>query len=152
MFLFLSSLAIANQYSHFATWENPPDIYICGKNTQTIQEVKKSIEYWQNLGYNFGEIKKYQTCQKQIPGAIIIKNEYFENKQGNTYIEKYYYGHEPNKEYIDFVIVRLNNETKLYNNENKESLIHEMGHALGIDHVHNKSDIMYPYTRTNITN
>ena len=29
--------------------------------------------------------------------------------------------------------------------ENLDSLIHELGHAIGIGHVLNKRDVMYPY-------
>lgn len=149
MFLFLINLANASHYEHFATWEKSPDIYICGQNTQSIQEVKESIKYWKLLGYNFGSIKKQHNCPKQINGAIIIKNKYFNNKQGNTYIKEYYYTDNVSKKYLDFAIIDLNNKINLYPNENKESLTHELGHALGIDHVHNKNDIMFPYANSN---
>jgi len=32
-----------------------------------------------------------------------------------------------------------------YPGENKKSLTHEIGHALGISHVHDRGDIMFPY-------
>lgn len=147
MFLILINLSFAGKYEHFATWEEKPSIYICGKNTQTVKEVKESLQYWQNLGYDFGAIKKQSACPEKILGSIIIKNKYFDAKQGNTYVEKYIYTNIPNKNYLEFAIIELNNEINLYDNENRESLTHEIGHALGIDHVHDRKDIMFPYTK-----
>ena len=147
MYLFLINLAYAN-YSHFATWESKPDIIICGDINVTISEVKSAIQYWTKLDYKFNSIKKQNICpvfQKEY--SILIKNKHFQNKQGSTYIEFYHYDEKPHIKYIDYAIVELNQNTKLYAGENKESLTHELGHALGIDHVHNIKDIMYPYTR-----
>lgn len=59
-----------------------------------------------------------------------------------------------NYEYADNNIIKLSNieismqsagEEKLTDGVVKATIIHELGHAIGLDHSNDKNDIMYPY-------
>ena len=143
--LITANIALGN-YEHFAVWESKPDIVICESDHITKNEVIKSLEYWQKLGYHFSSVEKTLKCPSNKFKKIIITEKKFENKQGNTNVKMYRY-HDHEAKYLSEAMVELNQADQRYPGENRESLVHELGHALGIDHVENVDDIMFAYTR-----
>lgn len=142
--LTLTSFALGG-YDHFATWEIRPEIYLCESSLTTKNMLASSIQDWKDMGYKFGEIHLSKSCPSNKEGKIIIREKQFTQKQGNTEVFTYHYG--DHVQHVDYAIVEINQKIQLYTGENKESLTHELGHALGIDHVRDKNDIMYPYTK-----
>jgi len=152
MIILLTVLGLASaseaHYEHYATWENVPKIITCGKKAPSIKEVNESLEYWRSLGYSFNTvITKKERCEDvtMMKGSIIVKNKYSSKRQGYTTTTKYAYSNNLKKQYVHHSIIEVNQEVVLYPSENKESLTHEIGHALGINHVNNVRDVMFPY-------
>lgn len=152
MFLLLfSTNLLADVYKHTAKWEYIPEIISCGNNAVDVNFIHDSLKYWLGRGYEFGKVNKYEKCPKEMVGKIIIKNELLVNtkEEGTTRIQLYAYRGDMEKEYIDYALIRINQYSSLSINENQDTLTHEMGHALGIEHTHKKEDIMYPYIGLN---
>lgn len=145
MIILITTGIVLADYNHFATWETQPGIIICESKNISKKHVEISLKHWQDLGYKFDKIQKKDTCPSKELGKIIITEKYFEDKQGLTNVKTYKYMNDQKNDYIDQATVQINQKIELSPEENKESLTHEIGHALGIDHVNDKWDIMYPY-------
>lgn len=149
LLLFTTSLAAAGKYNHVSFWRKTPDILICGDNQPDKDFVSNSLEYWENLGYQFGKIESTKKCPKNPGdkyGKIVVRSKYFSSLQGETEIIGYK-DSRVNKEYIHYATVELNQQVSLYKGENLDTLTHEIGHAIGITHVQNACDIMYEYSQ-----
>ncbi len=59
------------------TWKFPPDILICDRGPVTVNRVERAVQYWDRLGYKFGNIIQaprghYGCASGQIPYNTIM--------------------------------------------------------------------------------
>ena len=141
--LITTLISNANAYEHYATWESTPQVITCGANMTKKEEVNKSLDYWRTRGYKFKEVVESVSCPEPKPGLIIVKTQSFPDRQGLTKTTCYTYAGDT-REYVDYAVVKVNKDQSLYPKENIETLAHELGHALGIGHVDDHEDIMFP--------
>lgn len=141
MFLLsLLSLCFASDYDYWGHWHVVPDIVVCQSAHVDIEDVHAAVDYWETKGYEFGNIYIWKVCDQSMlqdtikispPGKHINVDKHFGYTSVNTI------------GYNDDIINSSLIEMTVRGTHHKEVIIHEMGHALGIKHTHEKSDIMY---------
>ena len=131
------------------TWHKdfqPTFVFCINKSKTSLLVYKEAIQYWKSKGYVIGTSDK-------------IKIEYCENSHddlgkirlaGEEGLEDGYFG-VTNRQLIDVTMVNGDVEThvgsayirieKEYSND-LNMVIHELGHALGINHKHEKNSVM----------
>ena len=159
LLLLLTTNSIANAGSEWTngvfpdeTWHKdfqPTFVYCINKTTTNLLVYKEAIQYWKSKGYVSGTSDK-------------IKIEYCENSHddlgkimlaGEEGLEDGYFG-VTNRQLIEVTMVNGDVEThvgsayirieKEYSND-LNMVIHELGHALGINHKHEKESVMNAY-------
>tara|TARA_B100000131_G_scaffold101752_3_gene98800 strand:+ start:222 stop:863 length:642 start_codon:yes stop_codon:yes gene_type:complete len=122
-------------------WVTTPDIIICDR-VVPIRKVKAAVEFWNRLGYTFGEIKEesdaYQ-CMQQRTNEIVFKLPSTIIPIGDnlavtrTYIEK-------NQR------INLRAEIYIWPRSHQKILVieHELGHAIGWSHTGISYHLMNP--------
>jgi predicted Zn-dependent protease len=143
LFLIANALAYTkSDFHHIGYWESPPDIIICEDAKVDITIIKSSIEFWKKIGYNLNSDPKKKQCGNNIhtPGEIRITG------QRNLDTVRYYamtdrnYYEKNSNSFMLSANIKIGNDS----DNNLELLIHELGHAIGIDHeTHDKSHIMH---------
>tara|TARA_A100001011_G_scaffold359005_1_gene405192 strand:+ start:670 stop:1116 length:447 start_codon:yes stop_codon:yes gene_type:complete len=138
MFLLaLIASTFAADYEYFATWRVAPDVVYCENSNIEIEYVQDAIEYWKSRGHEFGEISTRKHCDGK-PEKYVIKFA----PADDTIDTVHTYGHTElnwTYRYLDNAVIKLSHEGMT----DYEVVVHETGHALGIDHYHVKTDIMY---------
>ena len=122
-------------------WENPPIVVNCYYSIFKNERIKESVDYWIEKGF---DIAFYESnpikdiCKKdKVEGIILVKiARYDELEKGVLGFTKRYssYGK------IQSATIYIEYGTFTYPN----LLEHELGHALGLDHVNIKGNIMHP--------
>ncbi len=127
-------------------WIIPPDIVICDR-VATIQRVQKAVNFWKRLGYEFGTITKNNdalSCHgKEEYGKIRImlpdNSRDMSNELAITLTDRLVTTSEAVS--ADIIIHSFAVGKELV-------LEHELGHALGWQHINKPGHLMYPeYTR-----
>ena len=130
-FLILCSHAYAPKS---LSWTKNPSIFICKESKVKVEDVKAAAKFWQNKGHQFGEIKHVEDCDKFRYGYIIfIGDENLDSRYAGM-TEVFEYGDRITSAYI---------EIWDSNSRNLKVITHELGHAIGYDHVDNIYNIMY---------
>jgi hypothetical protein len=136
----LISLCFATEYQYWGHWNEPPTVALCDSTNMPWQDVRKAMDYWESRGYEFGDFLFWDKCSnKKIKGVIKI------TPPGNYIDVTKHYGYTTvrtvgvNDDIITSSIIEMAHDGI----DNSEVIIHEMGHALGIKHVSDTSDIMY---------
>jgi len=121
-------------------WNIKPVIRICADTNVSVVRVDKAIQYWEKLGYRFDGIYKSYTpmCFEPRYGEILISIPDV-GFDGEHMAATRLYTSTKTKEIIKAKIFILPK------NASKERVLeHEIGHALGWKHYHQRYHMMHP--------
>ena len=143
--LLFSVLSFASEYEILGHWRKDPRVIYCKDSGVSLDHVKDAMEYWQKKGFNTGELTIKDACD------INYQYSYIKIVKPSTVNGDIHYAHtdmQISSNRIDYAVIQVSSEGSRY----YETILHEMGHALGIDHVSDSSDIMYRYHLDSWTN
>jgi len=135
--MFWIDIAVAKPYSFLGKWYFTPDVSICENSHVKIEDVQMAVQYWKEKGYELGHVIKKENCTKKYPHGLIQ----FNDPKGEVDTVRTF-GHSQLSQQgdrITSVSIQISSEGAAY----YEVIVHELGHALGIDHVDDRTDIMY---------
>ena len=139
MLLFIINLAFAGDYEFLGRWHTLPDVTVCPNSNVDIDDVENAVDYWKTRGHDFGDIYEKSRCDSKYPDGVIQFND-----PKNEVDTSRSFGHSQVQEY-NHVITSVSIQISEEGSRNYEVVVHELGHALGIYHVDDKTDIMYIY-------
>ena len=125
---------------HAWFWETTPTIEICPDSNITTQKISKTLDYWKSRGVDVAidKIEKVDHCDldKRNVTQVMGNRDLRPTEHGRTNVKWYFYGHTKYDStlYIKASRIQLPNE-KL---SNETIVLHEFGHALGLDHTNDK--------------
>jgi hypothetical protein len=124
-----------DNYEFYAKWQSNPDIYVCKDAKVNKETIGFAVKFWQKRNIRFGSINFNANC-KNVKG-IKIKGQNDLNtfdRFGETSLKK-------RGEYLVSAEILISDSYS----DDPELITHELGHAIGILHTEEKSDIMYTY-------
>lgn len=143
LFLVVNAMAYTkSDFDHIAKWQQQPQIVMCSDTKVKKENLQKAIGFWQQAGYNISNNITEKYCGHDLYVANEIRIAGQRNLDTVRYYgmtERQYYG-ENNQTYLLAANIKFGNNDA----DNLELIIHELGHALGIEHEkHDESHIMH---------
>lgn len=123
-------------------WSTPPDIIICKELMFNRERVFESVKFWESLGHVFGEIYDIRCDFLEMKaGAIFLVNPGagYDFKHLSNTITTYAVFKDGHREIVAAQINMTFNAKST-----KRILEHEIGHALGYQHISRRGHIMHP--------
>jgi len=127
-------------------WNDPPDIRVCKSARVTKTRVEAAVRFWERLGYSFGEIIMDQSTGICTPRMFEIlfrlpQQSDFQRKDLSSHLactltHRMQSNSEIVKAEIFFIAITDSNRPLM--------MEHEIGHALGWQHVNSSYHIMHP--------
>lgn len=122
-----------------------PDVVICD-DFISLSQVKRSLKFWENIGYTFGDVRvgePYNDCMHEEPDRGVIRIslptadqfKLLHDRLAVTHTTKF----RKTGEIISVQIIMHD-----FAKNKKLTLEHEIGHALGWDHINKEGHIMNP--------
>ena len=129
-------------------WSDPPDVRVCQGSGVSAARVRRAIEYWQRLGYEFGDVtveseSGYLCMRGGLAGEITIRLPTNETPLGENLALTRNMILTQSREILKSIIYIMP-----YSASKPLVLEHEIGHALGWRHYNRSYHIMHStYTR-----
>ena len=120
-------------------WETEAKIVLCDDAKITKLKLLKAIWFWNKVGFEVSANIVEKKCESEHQlGEIRVTN------QRDLDLQKYYGFTE--RKMLDTTLLAATIKIADASSDNLKLIIHELGHALGIQHTHfDKSHIMNPY-------
>lgn len=116
-------------------WDEPPEVILCDSSTHSFDDVLEVVSRYEERGHKFGDIIELSMCpEENVPGWIVIKD-------AGTKIRYSEMGHAHSKFNTETGKI-LSSSIETRKDSDILVLEHEMGHALGYDHVNRSGHIM----------
>jgi len=140
--MLLTSNAHGDDYVQSRKWNVTPKIMICKNSKTTVQSVKSAANFWKKEGYSIGSIVKEKNaeCNDNYEYGYILISGNYHLDTSEKYGETTPWLIQGTKTQVGATV----DLSSLHAN-NVKLLRHEIGHGLGLDHVHVVSNVMYPY-------
>lgn len=120
-------------------WKENPTVIVCPSSPYSLEEVKGVVTNYKERGHTFDEVLEFTDCPGfNIPGWIMIK-------PAGQNIGMDEAGHATTR-YDSATGEIISSTIEIFNPYNILVLEHELGHALGYQHVNRRGHIMYPNT------
>ena len=113
-------------------------VSVCDKNIDT-DILKDAIIFWKEQGY---KISDNVSCNRKSLNVINFYSRKEKPTNNWAVTQNYVFLNEEDKHYVVKSNVTVYDIPHRYK---KEVYFHEMGHALGLDHSDQRSDVMYKY-------
>ena len=146
MFLFLSLLGIKSSFAYERDdfyqalfWDMKPRIVLCDDAKVHKYDLTRAISFWNRAGYGVStEIIEKECESDYLLGEIRVTS------QRDLDLQKYYGLTE--RKMSEEVLFAATIKIEDASSNSLKLIIHELGHALGIEHSHfDRSHIMHPH-------
>jgi len=139
------------EFDTIAIWENKPTVVLCHDSLVDEENLDSALNFWNNLGFKSSEKIEKKYCGDKL----LVQNEIRITSSRDLDTVRYYgltdrEYYTINKTTAGMRSASIKLDAKYANNI--ELLIHEIGHALGIEHSkEDHSHIMHPELMNNNT-
>ena len=147
MFLLLSLLGIKSSFAYYQRedfsqkyyWLTRPDIVLCDDAKVSKFSLYEAIFFWNRVGYGVStEIIEKECKSDYLHGEIRVTS------QRDLDLQKYYGFTE--RKISEGILFAATIKIEDASANSSKLIIHELGHALGIEHSHfDRSHIMHPH-------
>ena len=147
MFLLLSLLGIKSSFAYYQRedfsqryyWLMRPDIVLCDDAKVHKVDLSRAISFWNRAGYGVStEIIEKECESDYLHGEIRVTS------QRNLDLQRYYGLTE--RKISEGILYAATIKIEDASSNSLKLIIHELGHALGIQHSHHdRSHIMHPH-------
>ena len=56
----------------YGRWHRPPDVLVSRTAPVTLEQVRAAVQFWEGLGFEFGDIRTTMRARGPIAGAILV--------------------------------------------------------------------------------
>ena len=128
------------ELQQLAEWKSPPTVRVCSDAPVSKYEVQRALEFWENLGYEFGttlwdDESRWCTGSTYLGSITIMANKQFLGEEILALTRRHTY---------NLIITGARIEISDRGINQPLLLEHEFGHALGWPHYKIEDHIMHP--------
>ena len=143
IFVILGSTATASNDFNFKdltckTWdETTPKVVVCDKSVN-FKVAIEATEFWKQHGFKLSNPVARENCTREV-----VKNQIKFIKDDIPTVLKDNENGVTDRFFINKKMYGANIVIKKHLQNQKNLIIHELGHALGLDHSNNSNNVMY---------